>query len=70
VFQLLLRAARPRFSGAAAPARLRAVKAFHSKTSTSISTPTSARFCWMNSFMISGYICPDPEVEIATLNLR
>jgi len=32
VFQLLLRAARPRFSGAAAPARLRAVRAFHSKT--------------------------------------
>ena len=39
--------------------------AFQSITWNSSSMPTSAHCCWMDSFMISGYIWPEPEVEIA-----
>src|ERR1700722_7863741 len=40
----------------------------HSTTSKLTSTPQdSLRFCWMNSFIGSGDIWPDPEVEIIAL---
>ncbi len=69
MFQELLVAAKPRFSDDAAPERLRVVSAFHSNTSSSRSTPTWARFCWIASFIVSGYIWPEPLVEIDTLSL-
>ena len=56
-------------SGDLAPSRVRLISAFQSITWNSRSTPISAYCCWMNSFMISGYIWPEPAVEIATLIL-
>src|ERR1700752_198274 len=41
---------------------------FHSTTSKSSLMPTSARFCWMNSFIGSGCIWPEPEGEISALS--
>jgi len=43
--------------------------AFHSITSKEASKPTALRFCWMYSFIGSGSIWPEPEVEIAILIL-
>ena len=50
-----------------APARHRLIIVFHSTTSKSTLIPTSARFCWMYSFIGSGCIWPEPELEISTL---
>ena len=69
VFQLELMAASCMPSGDLAPCRVRLIRAFQSMTWNSRSTPISANCCWMNSFMINGYICPEPAVEIATLIL-
>ena len=67
VFQLTLMAPNCCPSGDLAPRRIRFSSAFQSMTWNSASMPISAHCCWMASFMISGYIWPDPEVEIAIL---
>ena len=43
--------------------------AFQSITWNSTSMPTSAHCCCTASFMISGYIWPEPDVEMAILVL-
>jgi hypothetical protein len=53
------------FSGAFAGMREATSSDIHSSTSNSVSTPTSLRFCWTNSFIIRGCIWPEPLVEIA-----
>ena len=52
-----------------APARHMLIMVFHSTTSKSTLMPTSARFCWMYSFIGSGCIWPEPEAEIRILTL-
>ena len=69
VFQLTLMAPNGAPSGDLAPWRIRLSSAFQSITWNSASMPTSAHCCWIASFMISGYIWPDPEVEMAILVL-
>ncbi len=69
VFQLTLMAPNCWPSGDLAPWRIRFRSAFQSITWNSRSMPISAHCCWMTSFMISGYIWPEPEVEIAILVL-
>ena len=41
----------------------------HSTTSKVMSNPHCFMLCWMNSFMGSGSIWPEPLVEIMTLAL-
>ena len=57
----------PRELSCLAPARQMLISVFHSTTSKSTLMPTSARFCWMNSFIGSGCIWPEPDGEIRIL---
>mgnify|MGYP003694065623 CR=1 FL=1 len=60
----MFQALRPSLSGVLKPARQRVRRVFHSTGWRSTSMPTSLRFFWMSSFMASGSIWPEPEVEI------
>ena len=60
----MFQALRPSFSGVLKPARQRVSSVFHSTGCRSTSMPTSLRFFWMSSFIASGSIWPEPEVEI------
>src|SRR6266540_5023094 len=63
-FQEMFQALSPSLSGVWKPARQRERSVFHSTGCKSTSIPTSLRFFWICSFMASGSICPEPDVEI------
>ena len=63
-FHEMFQALRPSFSGVLKPARQRVSRVFHSTGCRSTSIPTSFRFFWTSSFIASGSIWPEPEVEI------
>src|SRR5262249_47000674 len=63
-FQEMFQAFSPWLSGVLNPVRNRCVSEFHSIGMSSTSSPTSLRFFCTSSFIASGNICPDPDVEI------
>ena len=64
-FHEMFQAFSPSLSGVWKPARHRVSSVFHSTGCRSTSIPTSLRFFWISSFMASGSIWPEPEVEIS-----
>src|SRR5215470_10660113 len=60
----MFQAFRGSLSGVWKPARQRESSEFHSTGCICTSRPTSFRFFWTSSFMASGSIWPEPEVEI------
>ena len=66
--ELTLSTIAPLRFGLSGVARAAFKRSCHSTTSNCTSTPqASFRFCWTNSFIGKGSICPEPEVEIMAL---
>ena len=63
-FHEMFQALRPSLSAVLKPARQRVRSVFHSTGCRSTSMPTSFRFFWISSFIASGSIWPEPDVEM------
>src|SRR5437879_1212602 len=67
--ELTLSAIAPCSAGLSGVCRTEFSRTCHSTASNSTSTPQAClRFCCKYSFIGSGNICPEPDVEIITLN--